>query len=88
MNNYKVEYTANSTFNELFKDYRKYDMLLNALMFTTTPRSAHPQDEDFPDYYHQIDISDITSGQTLLKYPYGMTLITSYNLMAPPNSCR
>ncbi|MBK5721969.1 TlpA family protein disulfide reductase [Dysgonomonas sp. Marseille-P4677] len=83
VNSYKVDYNTNQTFNESFKDYRKFSMLHYALNHIITPRSAHPQGEDFPDYYRTVNLSDITSSESLLQYPYGITIVNAYNLIAP-----
>ncbi len=80
---YKVDYTSNATFSKLFESFRKFDLLHDALMLLTTPRSAHPQKEDFPDYYRDIELSDITSSDALLSYPYGLSIVSSYGLILP-----
>lgn len=80
LSSYQQGYKSNPVFNEAFKYLQKFDMLHYALQFIGTPRTAHPQGDDFPDYYRNIDISDITSSDKLLEYPYGMNIISRYNL--------
>lgn len=83
LSNYNTGYAGNPGFSEAFKSLRKYDILLYALSFVQSPRSAHPQGEDFPDYYRLIDLSDVTSSTDLLKYPYGMRIISACQLVLP-----
>ncbi|MDU1892894.1 MAG: TlpA disulfide reductase family protein [Dysgonomonas sp.] len=83
LGSYNQEYKGNSIFNENFKALQKYDMLYYALQFLSTPRMAHPQGEDFSDYYLNMDIADITSSSKLLEYPYGMGIISRYHMFIP-----
>ena len=66
-----------------FADFRKYDLLFNAVQFIYTVRSAHPQKEDFIDYYRQIDIPAIARTTSILNYPGGLRLfVNAYMLKA------
>lgn len=78
---YRQDYTGNPVFNEAFKSLQKFDMLYYSLYFVGTPRSAHPQGEDFPDYYRSMDIADITSSGKILEYPFGMNIISTYHVL-------
>jgi len=80
-NSFQQEYKGNPVFNDAFKSLQKFDMLYYALQFISTPRSAHPQGEDFPDYYRNMDIVDMTSSERLLQYPYGMGIISRYHML-------
>ena len=76
---YKVGKTKNKTFEAAFADYRQFDLLSCALQFVYTPRSAHPQDEDFIDYYRQIDVPALSRNNAALHYPNGLhTLVNAY----------
>jgi thiol-disulfide isomerase/thioredoxin len=80
---YQQNYVDNPVFNEAFKSLRKFDMLYYALNFVSTPRSAQPAAQDFPDYYRNMEISDITSSDKLLDYPYGMGIVMRYHMLQP-----
>jgi thiol-disulfide isomerase/thioredoxin len=81
LNTYRQNYMDNPVFNEAFKYFRKFDMEFYAFHYLCTPRSAHPKAVDLPDYYRKTDISDITSTDKLMDYPYGMDLITRYYMV-------
>lgn len=66
---------TDTEFNKVFKDYRRFDLLKIALYFVQTPRSAHPKGEDFPDYYGNVKLNDLSSTDAILSYPYGTTLL-------------
>lgn len=70
--------TGNKMFDQLFEDYKKYDVRHDALMLLVTPRTARPQGEDFTDYYRNMQLADITTTESLLAYPYGMNIIQYY----------
>ncbi|MDU1892588.1 MAG: TlpA disulfide reductase family protein [Dysgonomonas sp.] len=72
---YPAANTPNKEFNSAFENYKKYNMLFLALNFLQTPRSAHPQGEDYPDYYRNINLADLTKDTSLLDYPGGMDLL-------------
>ncbi len=81
LKSYKVKKTKNKKFNAAFAEYRDYNLLYTALQFIYSIRSAHPQDEDFIDYYRQIDISSLSATTKVLNYPDGLrTLVSAYML--------
>ena len=73
--NFPASKTKNKAFNSEFEDYKKFNMLQIAMNFLFTPRTAHPQGEDFPDYYRNINIADYTTTTAALDYPEGIDLI-------------
>lgn len=77
LGSYKVKKTKNKAFNASFADYRQYDMLFNAVQFLYTVRSAHPQKEDFIDYYRQIDVPALARTTNILNYPNGLRLLVN-----------
>ena len=77
MGSYKVKKTKNKVFDTTFADFRKYDLLFNAVQFIYTVRTAHPQKEDFIDYYRQIDIPAIARTAGILNYPNGLRLFVN-----------
>lgn len=77
LGSYKVKKTKNKVFDTTFADFRKYDLLFNAVQFIYTVRTAHPQKEDFIDYYRQIDIPAIARTAGILNYPNGLRLFVN-----------
>ena len=75
MANYSKANTPNAAFNSSFERYKECNILYLSLHFTMTPRTAHPQGEDYPDYYRNLDLAAITRDDFLLKFPQGMDLL-------------
>jgi len=75
LQNYPQANTPNTAFNNSFVEYKKYDFLFQALMFIYSLRSAHPQGEDFPDFYRNINIEDLAKDESILDYPGGLGLL-------------
>jgi thiol-disulfide isomerase/thioredoxin len=75
MKTYKQKYTSNLKFNEAFQAYQQFDMLMDALMCISTPRTAHPQEEDYPEFYRETTIEDLTKTPALLLYPHAIPLL-------------
>lgn len=74
---YSPKTTQNKTFNDAFARFREYDFLATAIHFLQTPRSAHPHEDEFPDFYRNINISNLTKDDALTRYPYGSQLLGS-----------
>jgi thiol-disulfide isomerase/thioredoxin len=77
LSSYKQQYTKNRVFTEKFQNYQKFDVLFNAIMFVMSPRSAHPQSEDYPAYYREINIPELTQTVALLEYPFCHIILNS-----------
>jgi thiol-disulfide isomerase/thioredoxin len=75
--NYDKSKTDNKVFNESFEYFKKYNFLDINLAFLNTPRSAHPSNAELIDYYHKIDLTDLTSSDHILDYPNPCSLIES-----------
>lgn len=75
LSSYKVKKTKNKTFDITFAKYRQYDLLANALQFIYSMRTAHPENEDFTDYYRHMDVPGLTTDTSILKYPGGLHLL-------------
>jgi thiol-disulfide isomerase/thioredoxin len=68
--------TGNETFEAAFEDYRRFSLLDIAITYLYAPRTAHPEGEDFPDYYRSISLAELTKTTALLRYiPAGVELI-------------
>lgn len=74
---YVPQKTGNNYFDNSFADYRKYDLLNMAVSFLFTPRATHPQNEDFIDFYQNINIEKLTKDASLMEYPYGSKLLSN-----------
>jgi len=61
--------TRNRVFDAAFATYRKFDLIHCALNFAMTPRSVHPQDEDFPDFYRTLNVKNFDNTDILI-FPY------------------
>lgn len=70
-------------FERMFTKFREFDLMNYAFHFLMTPRTAHPQGEDFTDFYHSINIPELTKTEDLFDYPYGMRLMTSLLYWVP-----
>lgn len=80
---YTLKYKGNQTFSKAFESYREFDIAYNAVNFLVTPRSAHPQQSDFPQYYRDLDLRELTATGDLLNYPYGIALIRNFTMTMP-----
>jgi thiol-disulfide isomerase/thioredoxin len=67
--------TGNPTFDAAMERYKTFNMADLAMFFVSTPRSAHPEGEDFPDYYRHFDLPALTASTALFSYPEGVDLI-------------
>jgi thiol-disulfide isomerase/thioredoxin len=67
--------TKNKVFNEAFKKFQSVDFLNITTGFIFTPRMAHPGPDDFPDFYRNINVPEITQDNRLLDYPYGIDML-------------
>ncbi|MDR1633315.1 MAG: TlpA family protein disulfide reductase [Dysgonamonadaceae bacterium] len=72
---YSPANTPNRIFNNSFEDFKRNDFLYNAVMFVQTPRSIHPKESDFVDYYKKINFPALTKNSSLLNYPDGISLL-------------
>lgn len=77
--NFKKEIkSGNKEFDDLMKKKVDYDVDFYALMFLQTPRSVHPQREDWPEYYHRIISGDKFVNDEVLQFPDGYKMLSSY----------
>lgn len=70
--------TGNSKFDEILKKKIGYDVDFYAIMFLQTPRSVHPQREDWPEYYSQILSDEKFVNDEVLQFPDGYRMLSSY----------
>lgn len=69
--------TGNKLFDQSFNRFREIDLLYTAMHFLHTPRSAHPENEDYSSFYRNISIPNLTADGFLLQYPLGVKLLSS-----------
>ncbi|WP_167610830.1 TlpA family protein disulfide reductase [Maribellus sediminis] len=68
--------SGNPVFEQAFAEFRKIDFMANAVGYNYMPRTAHPESEDYPEYYRNINMDEITSDCRLLAYPFGKSLLS------------
>jgi thiol-disulfide isomerase/thioredoxin len=73
---YPKSTTGNRAFDAAFEEYRRLNLLDMAVNFLYAPRTAHPEGEDFPDYYRSINLAQLTKTTAILRYvPSGVDLL-------------
>jgi len=71
---YPENRTPNARFNGIFPRYKEVDFMNRAIAYIFMPRTAHPQGEDYPDYYRSFDLKDLGKDNFMLTYPGGLNL--------------
>lgn len=69
--------TGDPVFDSSFEKFRNIDLTSVSLHFLLTPRSAQPENEDYPDYYRQLSIEEFTKDASLLDYPFGSSFLSN-----------
>ena len=72
---YPSSNTGNKIFDRKFDSYKKLDFTAMALAYMFAPRGVHPKAEDFPKYYHNLEIPDFAKTTELMNYPAGVNMI-------------
>jgi len=73
---YPKSATGNKEFDRAFEEYKKFNLINIAFHFIHTPRSVHPEVENYPDYYRSITLADVTKTIDVLDYvPSGTDLV-------------
>ena len=70
--------TNNKEFDELLKKKIGYDLDFYAVIFLQTPRTVHPQQEEWPEYYRHILSDEKFMNDELLQIPEGYRMLSSY----------
>lgn len=70
--------TNNREFDEVLKKKIGYDIDFYAIMFLQTPRTEHPQQEDWPEYYNYILSEEKFVNDEVLQFPDGYKMLSSY----------
>ncbi len=69
--------TGNKRFDTEFAQFRTYDLLRYAWLLILTPRTAHPDPDDYPDFYRNNLMEKYAKTADLLNYPFGAKMIVS-----------
>ncbi|MDR2907302.1 MAG: TlpA family protein disulfide reductase [Bacteroidales bacterium] len=67
---YQAQPTGNAAFDASFAKWQKFDLMHCCVHFVASPRSAHPEGEDFADYYRALKFDELTANADVLVYPY------------------
>lgn len=70
--------TGNAGFDDILKKKIGYDVDFYALMFLQTPRTVHPQPEDWPEYYNRILSEEKFTNDEVLQFPDGYRMLSAY----------
>lgn len=70
-----ISTSGNTVFDNSFKTMTKIDLMNTAMLFLHTPRAAHPHFDEYPDYYRNIDVFDLSKDNSLLGHPFGASLL-------------
>ncbi|GBU08523.1 hypothetical protein AwDysgo_18540 [Bacteroidales bacterium] len=72
---FKAE-TSNKVFNEAFALKRRSDVYYYSFSLIMSMRSTHPQGDDYPDYYREMDLREEGKTSIFMNYPMGMQLLS------------
>ncbi|MDR1897199.1 MAG: TlpA family protein disulfide reductase [Prevotellaceae bacterium] len=75
LGDYPKNVTANEAFNSAFEEYRNFNFADLAIHYIYTPRSAHPEGEDFPEYYRKLDLAALSRTTAIMNYPQGTDVL-------------
>lgn len=73
---YKAGKTGNKRFDANFATYRQLSFNGAAVMFLSTPRTAHPETKDLTAFYRNMRTADFTGSTSVLQYPFAMRTLT------------
>jgi thiol-disulfide isomerase/thioredoxin len=77
----KFASSGNKQFDREFAKFRELDMLHCAAELLSTPRTAHPSENDYTPYFRSINVPYFTTDTRLLRYPYGMRMMRTLQMM-------
>jgi len=72
----KFASSKNARFDAEFSRFREMDLLMIACEMLNTPRTAHPQVADYPNYYRSIDGKYFLSDARFMNYAFGVRTMT------------
>lgn len=70
--------TKNERFNELMRDVVKFELDYYALNFIRSPRSKHPNENEYIPYYANIIVKNKFPNDNILKMPQGAFILSHY----------
>ncbi|MBS0027335.1 TlpA family protein disulfide reductase [Chitinophaga sp. 22321] len=77
----KFASSGNKQFDSEFEKFRELDMLHCAAELLSTPRSAHPSENDYTPYFKNIHVPYFTTDTRLLRYPYGIRMMRTLQML-------
>ncbi|MGV3767739.1 MAG: TlpA family protein disulfide reductase [Chitinophagaceae bacterium] len=73
----KAVKTGNKQFDAAFAIRQELDVLFYASSFVFMPNTMHPTSNDYIAYYKNLDVAKYTADGRLLRYPFGMRMLSS-----------
>lgn len=70
--------SGNKEFDRLLQMWVDYDTDYYAIIFLQTPRSKHPTEEQYPEYYQSIVAPEKYASDDLLRFPDGARILVNY----------
>lgn len=70
--------SGNKAFDDLLRKKIDYDVDYYAVIFLQTPRTAHPERSDRPEFYGSIVSADKFTTDDVLVFPYGVRMLGTY----------
>lgn len=74
--------TGNPIFNASFEQFKKLNLTDVAVAFISTPQQVHPQSKDYPDFYRNISLPELTATTAILNYPNGPNLLQHCHMVS------
>lgn len=73
--------SGNKQFDGEFAKFREMNMLYCATELLSTPRGAHPSENDYTPYFRNLEVPYYTTDTRLLRYPFGMRMMRTLQMM-------
>lgn len=74
--------SKNKAFDELLKKKIDYDLDYYAMLFILSPRSVHPERDEWPDFYKNVISDEKFTTIDVLKFPLGARMMSVYTSFA------
>ena len=74
--------SKNKAFDELLKKKIDYDLDYYAMLFILSPRSVHPERDEWPDFYKNVISDEKFTTIDVLKFPLGARMMSMYTSFA------
>jgi len=77
----KFASSGNKQFDSEFAMVRELDMFHCTAELLSTPRTAHPSENDYTPYFKSINAPYFTTDTRLLRYPFGMRMMRTLQML-------